>query len=152
MSRHVVAQLDLRRNAVELKKEIVARALVESQLREQNEQLAQSKIEQNGFLELAEKSRGALLSVLEDELLAGKKLRESDERFRQLADNINEVFWIVNPADMQILYVSPAFEKIWGRACESLYTSRETWLDSIHPDDRGTCPAGGNKQTSSWGV
>ena len=63
-------------------------------------------------------------------------LRESEERFRQLAENIDEVFWIANPIDGKILYVSPAFEKIWGMPCKVLYKSRQVWLDTIHRDDR----------------
>jgi PAS domain S-box-containing protein len=62
--------------------------------------------------------------------------RESEEKFRQLAENINEVFWITEPGQPQMLYVSPAYEKIWGRSCASLYESPGSWLESIHPDDR----------------
>ena len=47
--------------------------------------------------------------------------RESEERFRQLAENIQEVFWMNDPATNQVLYVSPAYERIWGRTCASLY-------------------------------
>ncbi len=63
-------------------------------------------------------------------------LRDSEERFRQLAENINEVFWITNPAKGEILYISPAFEDIWGRSCQSLYDSNTKWSEAIHPDDR----------------
>jgi PAS domain S-box-containing protein len=62
-------------------------------------------------------------------------LRASEERFRQLAANIHEVFWMIDPATDQVIYVSPAYEKIWGRSCASLQTSRQ-WLETIHPDDR----------------
>ena len=61
-------------------------------------------------------------------------LRESEERFRQLAENIQEVFWMT--ANNQIIYVSPAYERIWGRTRASLYESPRSWLDAIHPDDR----------------
>jgi two-component system, cell cycle sensor histidine kinase and response regulator CckA len=63
-------------------------------------------------------------------------LRESEEKFRQLAENINEVFWITDPAKNRMLYISPAYEKIWGRSCASLYQSPRSWLDAIHPEDR----------------
>ena len=53
-----------------------------------------------------------------------KELRESEERFRELAENINEVFYISDPKKAHSIYVSPAYEKIWGRTCESLYASR----------------------------
>ncbi len=67
---------------------------------------------------------------------SAEALRLSEERFRQLAENINEVFWVVDPADRRFLYVSPAYEAIWGRACASLYQRPEEWLDAIHAEDR----------------
>jgi two-component system, cell cycle sensor histidine kinase and response regulator CckA len=70
-------------------------------------------------------------------LWAEQALRESEERFRQLAENITEsVFWMSDPQAQQILYVSPAYEHIWGIACESLYSNSATWIEAIHPDDR----------------
>ncbi len=68
---------------------------------------------------------------------AEEDLRESEQRFRQLAENINEVFWLTDPAMNKTLYVSPAYERIWGRSCESLYHASNSWLDAIHPNDRG---------------
>jgi PAS domain S-box-containing protein len=62
--------------------------------------------------------------------------RASEERFRQLAENITEVFWITDPTMHQIFYVSPAYEKIWGRTCESLYATPLDWVNAIHPEDR----------------
>jgi PAS domain S-box-containing protein len=62
-------------------------------------------------------------------------LRESEERFRQMAENLQEVFWMKSIHDERILYVSPAYEEIWGRTCESLYAVARSFLDSIHPDD-----------------
>ena len=47
-------------------------------------------------------------------------LRESEERFRQVTEHIQEVFWLSDPLKNEILYVSPAYESIWGRTCESL--------------------------------
>ncbi len=67
---------------------------------------------------------------------AEEELRESEEKFRQLAENINEVFWITDPARCQMLYVSPAYEKIWGRACQSIYQSPQSWAEAIEPEDR----------------
>jgi two-component system cell cycle sensor histidine kinase/response regulator CckA len=63
-------------------------------------------------------------------------LRESEERFRQLAENISEVFWMTDPAKREILYVSPAYETIWGRTCKSLLEQPKSFFDAIHPDDR----------------
>lgn len=61
---------------------------------------------------------------------------EREERFRQMAERINEVFWMSSADWKQILYINAAFEKIWGRSCESLYANPSLWLDAIHPDDR----------------
>ena len=64
------------------------------------------------------------------------ELRESEERFRQLAENIQEVFWISDVAKNQILYISPAYEKVWGRTCAQLYQHPRSWLEAIYPEDR----------------
>ncbi len=66
----------------------------------------------------------------ESELIA------SEERFRQMADTIDEVFWMTDPQKQQMLYVSPAYEIIWGRSCDSLYRNALTWVESIHQGDR----------------
>ncbi|RYZ35423.1 MAG: PAS domain-containing sensor histidine kinase, partial [Myxococcaceae bacterium] len=68
---------------------------------------------------------------------AEQTLQESESRFRELAENISEVFWIRDPRNGGVLYVSPSYEKIWGHSCESLYRSLHSWLDTIHPEDRG---------------
>ncbi|NJK65943.1 MAG: response regulator [Microcoleus sp. CSU_2_2] len=68
---------------------------------------------------------------------AEQALRESEERFRQLAENITEsVFWMSDPTRLQILYVSPAYNRIWGRSSESLYTNFMEWIEAIVPEDR----------------
>ncbi len=70
-------------------------------------------------------------------LWAEQALRESEERFRQLAENITEsVFWMSDPQAKQMLYVSPAYEQIWGASSASLYANSLEWIESIHPDDR----------------
>ena len=68
---------------------------------------------------------------------AEDRLRQSEERFRQLTENITEIFWMTDPALTKMLYISPGYEKIWGRSCASLYERPTAWLDAIHPDDRG---------------
>ena len=78
-----------------------------------------------------------------------ENLRASELRFRQVAENIREVFWLTDPAKNQILYVSPAYAAIWGRSCESLYASPRDWIDAIHPEDRGrVMQAAQSKQVS----
>ena len=63
-------------------------------------------------------------------------LRESEERFRQMAANIKEVFWMTDPGVNKIIYVSQAYEDIWGRRCEELYKNPRSWVEAIHPEDR----------------
>ena len=63
-------------------------------------------------------------------------LQSAEEKFRQLAENIREVFWMMTPSADEILYVSPAYEELWGRSCESVYENPMSWEESIHPDDR----------------
>ena len=68
--------------------------------------------------------------------LAEDAQRESEARFRQLADGINQVFWLYDVAQERVLYVSPAYERIWGRPGAALLADAHNWLDAIHPDDR----------------
>ncbi|HEX8174161.1 MAG TPA: PAS domain S-box protein [Pyrinomonadaceae bacterium] len=68
--------------------------------------------------------------------LTEEKLQESERRFRHLAENINEVFWIATPDRYEVLYVSPAYEEIWGRTCESLYERGDSFIDVIYHEDR----------------
>jgi PAS domain S-box-containing protein len=79
---------------------------------------------------------------------AEEALRESEERFRQLAENINEIFWMSSLEENQIIYVSPAYEEIWGCTCESLYERRMSWIDTIHPEDRDRVLAAVEKQVN----
>lgn len=67
---------------------------------------------------------------------AEEALRESEERFRQLTDNIEVLFWLIDAQTQEILYVSPAYEKIWGRSCQSLYADPHSWTAAILPEDR----------------
>jgi PAS domain S-box-containing protein len=81
----------------------------------------------------------SLLSVVRDiteRKRAQETLQASEERFRQLADHIREVFWMTNADKTKMIYVSPAYEEIWGQPCDSLYASADGWLESIHPEDR----------------
>jgi PAS domain S-box-containing protein len=81
---------------------------------------------------------GYFISVVEDicdRKRAEEAIRESETRFRQLAEHIEEVFWLAS-SDRRVVYVSPAYEHVWGRPCQALYENPEDWLKAIHPDDR----------------
>jgi PAS domain S-box-containing protein len=66
---------------------------------------------------------------------AEEQRRAAEDRFRQLAETIQQVFWMTD-AQGALLYVSPAFETIFGRSCDSIAAAPSLWLDAIHPDDR----------------
>ncbi len=68
--------------------------------------------------------------------IAENALRESDLRFRQLADNIEEIFWMTSADGREMIYISPAYEKIWERTCDSLYARPADWIEAIHAEDR----------------
>ena len=65
-----------------------------------------------------------------------KILQESEERFRQIAENIREVFWMADSDLTKMIYVSPTYEEIWGRKTVELYNNPKSWMDAIHPEDR----------------
>jgi PAS domain S-box-containing protein len=64
------------------------------------------------------------------------KLRESEERFRQLAEQSSDGFWFIGLNPERILYVSPAAERIWGLSAARFQQDRRVWLDVIHADDQ----------------
>jgi PAS domain S-box-containing protein len=63
-------------------------------------------------------------------------LLNSEERFRQLTDNIEDVFWMFSLDGNELLYVSNAYESMWGRPAALLQRTPSDWLDAIHLDDR----------------
>jgi len=62
-----------------------------------------------------------------------RALRESETRFRQMAESVNEIFWLSDPDD--ILYINPAYERIMGRSRQEAYRNADALLDAVHPDD-----------------
>jgi len=63
-------------------------------------------------------------------------LSKTEERFRQMADNIQEIFWILDPQTKEVSYVSPAFEQICELPLDSLYSNPTSYRELIHPQDR----------------
>lgn len=63
-------------------------------------------------------------------------LRESEEKFRQMAENIQEIFWMVKPDFSEFIYINPAYEAISGRTCASIYTDPKSFFDAIYIEDR----------------
>ena len=73
---------------------------------------------------------------------------QSEKRFRQLAENIDEVFWMSDIDTQRMLYVSFALEKVWGVSCASAYQDRGWLLDTVHPEDRDRCATFLHKEKS----
>lgn len=65
-----------------------------------------------------------------------QELRRTQSRFMDIAETIDEVFWMADPAVTRMLYISPGFERVWGRSCASLHEEPRSFIDAIHPDDR----------------
>ncbi|MEM9987686.1 MAG: PAS domain-containing protein, partial [Bacteroidota bacterium] len=79
-----------------------------------------------------------VMGVIQDVTLqreAEKALRASEERLRHLTDNMEEVFWLRSADNQEILYISPAYDKIWGRDHRELYKNPSSFLEAIHPED-----------------
>jgi len=76
-------------------------------------------------------------AILEREVQARTaSLAASELRFRQMAESIRDVFYLRDADGGRMLYVSPAYEEIWGRSSESLYADPKSWSSAIHPEDR----------------
>jgi len=64
------------------------------------------------------------------------ELRQSEQRFRQFAEAVSQVFWMTDPDKHETLYVSPGYEAIWGRTCASLYETPQSRIEAVHPQDQ----------------
>jgi len=80
----------------------------------------------------------ALEREIGDRVQTEEQLRKTMQQLRQLAENISDAFWMRDAAETRMVYVSPAYEKIWGRSCKELYQSPDAWLEAVHPEDRET--------------
>ena len=88
-----------------------------------------------------------IIRDITEQMKAEKALHESEQRFRQLAENLREVFWLSSLDSRQIYFINPAYEEIWGRSRESLISQPESWLETIHPEDREEVLANLEKQS-----
>jgi PAS domain S-box-containing protein len=61
--------------------------------------------------------------------------KENEERFRQLAENIEDVFWMTNLDGAETIYVSPAFEELWGFSRQRMFEQPTAWMENLHPKD-----------------
>lgn len=67
---------------------------------------------------------------------AERSLKQSEERFQQMANHIQEVFWMMNAETKEIVYVSKAYETITGRPLSQISENPSSYQELIHPADR----------------
>ena len=67
---------------------------------------------------------------------AETSLRKSEERFQHMANNIQEIFWMMNATTQEVTYVNSAYAAITGHSIESLQASPSSYRELIHPEDR----------------
>jgi diguanylate cyclase (GGDEF)-like protein/PAS domain S-box-containing protein len=68
-------------------------------------------------------------------LLAEEALRESETQFRQITENMIDVVWLRSADNAKMIYISPSYEQIWGRTCQSLYDNPQSFMDTVYADD-----------------
>jgi PAS domain S-box-containing protein len=113
--------------------DITERVEAQEALRKAHEEL-EKRVEKR-TAELAQANRN-LQNEVDERRRSEAALLLSEEKFRDLAENIKEVFWLVNSESKEILYISPGYAQIWGKSCQSLYEKPMSWVDAVHPEDR----------------
>jgi PAS domain S-box-containing protein len=74
--------------------------------------------------------------IQHDERDTASALQSTANELRQMADNIQEIFWAIDAKTRKGIFVNPAYETITGRSCQSLKENPSSYEDVIHPDDR----------------
>ena len=136
----LVGSLTARTEAVErlnqeITKEIHDRRVIEEQLRTAQSDLEQRIAERTA--DLAQANSRLQDEVREHRRTEGARL-SSEKRFNYLTDNLNQGVWFAQAQPPQVLYVNPAFERIWGLPAARFYENPKLWRDCVHPDDQRT--------------
>lgn len=80
----------------------------------------------------------AICRDITDRRKAEDSLREGQERFRQLAESVDDMFMLIRPGKpSSFIYVSPAYERLTGRNLNEIYEKPTEWLLLVHEEDRG---------------
>jgi PAS domain S-box-containing protein len=90
----------------------------------------------NQNLEVRVQERTAeLFKEIQERKQVEQTLAQSEKRLRLITETIQDVFWMSTPGVKEIVYISPAYEKVWGRSSDSLYRSPQSFLEAVHHDD-----------------
>jgi hypothetical protein len=84
-----------------------------------------------------DRTTGHVIVVVDEteQRAAETALRDSEARFRQLAENLPGVVYLIDPRQGHMLYTSPTYETMWGRPRETLYADPRSFLETVHPAD-----------------
>lgn len=94
-----------------------------------------------------------IIQDITSQIHAEEALRSSEERFRLMAESIEDIFWMSSPDFKQMIYISPAYEKIWGLPRNDLYTNAKAFLNGVHPEDRAILRGRKNDVTTNqWNL
>lgn len=72
---------------------------------------------------------------MQERLRMSRQLTDREQLFWQMTETVDDVFWASTTDRSRFLYISPAFESIWGFSCEAVYKNAQHFTDIIHPDD-----------------
>lgn len=78
------------------------------------------------------------MADISQQKLAEERIRASEARLREMADNIEDMFYSRTADCTRLFYVSPGFERIFGRSCQSLYEDPQSLVAAVLPEDRPT--------------
>ena len=130
---------------VEVLTELARSAEREIQLRQAVEGVGEQAAELERRVEERTRELSDAVGRLEREVAerqeAETRLRASEAQFRELSENIRDVFWILDAATGKPLYISPAFEQVWGRPVAELLHQPDVYISTIHPEDRARMAA-----------
>ena len=134
----LVRSLTTRTEAVERLNQEITKEIHERRVIEEHLRTAQSDLEQRieeRTADLAQANAKLQQEVREHRLTEGARL-SSEKRFNYLTDNLNQGVWFARAQPPQVLYVNPAFERIWGLPAARFYDNPKLWRDCVHPDDQ----------------
>lgn len=80
---------------------------------------------------------GGVAVDITERMRAEQALRESEDKLDSILDSLNDVVWSLSPKTYDLLYLSHAAERLYGRKLDEFFADKDLWLKLIHPDDRG---------------